>query len=150
MTKSHDKTTARTIGNNHEWGITMIEPMLTYYDEIYSTYVRAGLHSQASTSALAATVAYIPVFKSQMVSIMQESYLVFDNFFSDESKMDFWNNCYGRAYPAKGFPDGASAFSHSAFYRLELVLDGPSTSNMAANLTAQQKQNMWAWDWYSY
>lgn len=151
MTVSHNKAVARTVGNNHEWGISMIEPMLSAYGEFFRINYNKGIPADKSAElALAETLVYIPVFKSHMVPKMQASYQVFDQFFSDESKMDFWNNCYGRAYPEKGYTSAVSAFRYSAFTKKELVLDGSSTGNMAANLTSQQKQNIWAWDWYSY
>ena len=151
MTVSQSKTIARTIGNNHEWGIAMINPMLTYHERMYNQYIQEGYsENEAANKALAKTVFYIPQFKYDTVCIMQASYDFFNGFFTDESKMDFWNNCYGRAYPEKGYTSGVVAFRYSAFTKRELVLDGTGSGNMAANLTENQKQSIWSWDWYSY
>lgn len=61
--------------------------------------------------------------------------------------MDLWNNCYGRAYPDKGYTNGVLAFKYAAFTAKELVLD--SSPNMAGNLTESQKKYVWTCDWYS-
>lgn len=78
---------------------------------------------------------------------MESSYSFFKSFFSDESIMDFWNNCFGRVYPEKGYNDAVTAFDYAAFTADELVLDGKTT--MAENLTEAQRKNVWEWDWYS-
>lgn len=150
LTRTYSKQTARTIGNNHEWGIAMIDPMINHFEADYDDYIAAGYsQNDASSQALADTIVYMPVFKYDAVSIMQSSYAFYDSFFTDESLMDFWNNCYGRAYPERGYTSAVTAYNYSAFTANELVLDGPS-GNMAANLTSTQKQSIWSWDWYSY
>ena len=114
MTAYYNQTKARTIANNHEWGIAMISP----------------------------------IFKYDAVCIMEQSYAFFKAFFTDDSFMDFWNNCYGRSYPSKGYISGISAFSYSAFTAHELVLDGAVT--LTDNLTEAHRYSIWSWDWYSY
>lgn len=149
MTKEKSKTIARTIGNNHEWGISMITPMLKAYKQSYDKYIGKGYSEKnASDKALADTIVYMPEFKYDAVSVMKSSYSFFKSFFSAESIMDLWNNCYGRAYPAKGYTSDVNAFRYSAFTAKELVLDG--SSGMAANLTETHIKNVWSWDWYSY
>lgn len=148
MVKEQSKTIARTIANNHEWGITIINPMLNHFESAYNEYIAKGYsESNASNKALADTIVYIPVFKYDAVSIMESSYSFFKSFFSDESIMDFWNNCFGRVYPEKGYNDAVTAFDYAAFTADELVLDGKTT--MAENLTEAQRKNVWEWDWYS-
>lgn len=149
MADTYTKNKARTIANNHEWGIAMITPMLNHFEAAYDEYIEDGYtENEASSNALADTVLYIPVFKYDSVCVIEASYAFFDYFFSDESIMDFWNNCYGRAYPEKGYTSGVSAFRYAAFTADELVLDG--TTSMAENLTDDQKESVWEWDWYSY
>lgn len=91
---------------------------------------------------------YIAVFKDDAVSIIRSSYDYFKSFFTDESIMDFYNNCYGRAYPEKGYTSDIDAFKYSAFTAKELCLDGRSVT--AGNLTEAMKKQVWTWDWYSY
>lgn len=149
MTERVSKTVARTVGNNHEWGIAMINSMLNAYDGYYNKYLKEGMSEDAASSnALKSTVLYMPVFKYDSVTYMQSSYEFFKSFFSAESVMDFWNNCYGRAYPEKGYPDAVKAFSYAGFIANELVLD--ASGNTAGNLTEAQTKSVWAWDWYSY
>lgn len=149
LADTYSKTTARTITNNHEWGIAMITPMLNHFESAYDEYIADGYsENTASNKALADTIVYMPVFKYDSVCVIEASYNFFDYFFTDESIMDFWNNCYGRAYPEKGYSSGITAFRYSAFTARELVLDG--SVSMADNLTESQKQSVWSWDWYSY
>lgn len=149
MTERVSKTVARTVGNNHEWGIAMINSMLNAYDGYYNKYLKEGMSEDAASSnALKSTVLYMPVFKYDSVTYMQSSYEFFKSFFSAESVMDFWNNCYGCAYPEKGYPDAVKAFSYAGFIANELVLD--ASGNTAGNLTEAQTKSVWAWDWYSY
>lgn len=147
MTSSLSKTKARTVGTNHEWGISLINPLERYFDEAYENYLSDGYSSdEASNKAFTDTVFNIPAFKYETVLLLQSSYSFFTSFFTDECIMDFWNNCYGRSYVEKGYSDGVSAF-RAALNANELVLDGIP---MAANLTQTQKRNVWSWDWYSY
>lgn len=43
MTERVSKTVARTVGNNHEWGIAMINSMLNAYDGYYNKYLKEGM-----------------------------------------------------------------------------------------------------------
>lgn len=61
MTKEKSKTTARTIGNNHEWGISMITPMLNHYKSAFDEYIKKDYSDKnASNQALADTIVYMP------------------------------------------------------------------------------------------
>lgn len=149
MADEESKSTARTIANNHEWGISMIEPMLNHFESAYDEYIADGYNeNDASSKALADTIVYMPIFKYDAVCVIEASYDFFKYFFSEESIMDFWNNCYGRAYPEKGYTSAVAAFNYSAFTADELVLDGENS--MAENLTEGHINSVWSWDWYSY
>ena len=148
MTIDESKSFSRTIGINHEWGISMINPMLDYCQEKYDEYIAEGYSEQfASANSMADTILYMPIFKYNFVAFMEVSYDLFDDFFSDDCIMDLWNNCYGRSYPEKGYTDAGAAFEVAAEAN-ELVLDG--TVSASSNLTEEQKQAVWNWDWYSY
>lgn len=148
MRNGYSGTKARTVGINHEWGISMINTMLNTYESAYDDYIAEGYtDKRASDKALADTIVYMPQFKYDAVSIMKASRKFFESFFSDESMMDFWNNCYGRAYLESQYT-AESAFRHSAFTAKELVLDGKNS--MAENLTSDHVYSIWSWDWYSY
>lgn len=56
--------------------------------------------------------------------------------------MDFWNNCYGRAYCEKGYTDAIEAFRYAAFTAGDIVLDG--TNYLPENLTLSQKKLVWS------
>lgn len=147
MKNKYDSYKARTISINHEWGISMINVMLNTYESAYNDYIAKGYtDKRASDKALADAIIYMPQFKYDAVSIMKASREFFESFFSDESMMDFWNNCYGRAYLEPQYT-AESAFRHSAFTAKELILDGKP---MAENLTSDHVYSIWAWDWYSY
>lgn len=148
MRNQYNGTKARTIGVNHEWGIAMINDMTNYFESCYDDYVADGYSDKdASDKALADTILYMPRFKYDSVSIMEASFDYFDYYFSDDSMMDFWNNCYGRAYTTPQYT-AESAYRYSAFTAKELILDGKNST--AENLTSEHKNNIWAWDWYSY
>lgn len=145
MTDTYSKATARTIGNNHEWGITMIPYMEDYFDDQYNSYISSGYSSSnASSQALADTITYMPGFKYDVVSICQASETFFEDFWTTDCIMDFWNNCYGRAYPAKGYTYGIDAF-RASLSAGELII-GPS----ATHVTSTHVQDIRDWDWYSY
>ena len=149
MTDEQDKMTARTVAINHEWGISMITPMLNCYEDAYNKYIGKGYsENSASNKAIAETITYIPEFKYDAVCIMEKSYEFFEKFFTNDCIMDLWNNCYGRAYPEKGYTDEVKAFKESAFVKKELILDGKNS--MAENVTTTHKKHVWSTDWYSY
>lgn len=149
MADEESKNTARTIANNHEWGIAMIKPMLNYFESKYDKYIADGYsENDASSKALADTIVYMPVFKYDAVCVIEASYDFFKKFFSEESIMDLWNNCYGRAYPEKGYTNAVNAFNYAAFTKGEIVLDGKKS--MAENLAERHIKSVWEWDWYSY
>lgn len=131
------------MGNNHEWGLTMITPILNHYDNRYQYYIGRGYSdSNASDYAFSDTVSYIPVFKSDAVWLCQSSLSFFEGFFSLETMMDFWNNCYGRAYPAKGYSSGLSAFQASR--------NAGEIVESAWMVSPAIRSSIWSWDWYSY
>lgn len=135
MTEKYSKSLARTIANNHEWGIIMITPMLTHYESTYEELLDEGYTSdEASTTALADTVASKPDHKYMSVILLQDSFETFSNYFSDDNIMDFWNNCYGRAYAEDGSYDNAVEAYEAACEAGDLVIDAAG-SNVAANVT---------------
>lgn len=149
MTQRESKTISRTIGNNHEWGIAMITPMLNHFNSLKANYQSKGYaEKDASDKAMAETLVYTASFKRDAVRIIKSSYDYFKSFFTNESIMDFYNNCYGRSYPEKGYTSDIDAFRYSAFTAKELCLDGASVT--ASNLTESIKKQVWNWDWYSY
>lgn len=140
--------TARTIGNNHEWGIQMKEPILNYYDSAYEDRISAGENdADANSGALVDTIMYIPEFKYFTALLTQDSFELFQDFFDSGNIMDFWNNCYGRAYAAENYSSSSSAYE-AAKNAGELIIDG--ADDMEENVTNEHFQCVWAWDWYTY
>lgn len=149
MTETFGKTTARTVGINHEWGIKMVVPMTNYYDSSYSDRIAAGeTEHDASSGALVDTMFYIPEFKYIATTIMPQSYEFFCSFFDSDNIMDFWNNCYGRAYGERSYSSAISAYT-AAKNAGELIVD-TSGENRSGNVTSNHFYNVWDWDWYSY
>lgn len=143
MTDTYNALTARTVGINHEWGIIMIDPMITHYNLEYNDRINAGYsESDASSGALVDTILYIPEFKYLTVTLMENSYDFFAAMFSNDCIMDFWNNCYGRAYAQENYSSAVAAYT-AAKNAGELIL---SSSNVSYN----HKWSVWSWDWYWY
>lgn len=143
MANKYDATTARTVGVNHEWGLVMITPMLNHYKKEYNNFIDSGCSGdEASQRALANTVLYIPDFKYLSVTVMKKNYNYFNSMFSNDCIMDFWNNCYGRAYVQKGYSSGITAFA-AAKNAGELILYSSNVSN-------DNRWSVWDWDWYSF
>ncbi len=148
MTDTYNALTARTIGINHEWGIIMINPMINHYNSEYEDRIAAGeSESDASSGALADTILYIPEFKYLSTILTQDSYEFFQSLFSDDNIMDFWNNCYGRAYAAENYSSASAAYT-AAKNAGELIIDGNSV--IASNVTSNHYYYVWDWDWYTY
>ena len=150
MTERISKQKARIIGNNHEWGYRFSVPLHAhetrgniqiYHDNRYQMYLNSGYsEGEAKSKAKEDTNAFIPYSKELYVSVFEDNYETFKDFWNDNSYyMDLWNNCYGRAYPEKGYDDYETAFQ-----------DCTETVVRVEEVNEDHKWCTWAWDWYAY
>lgn len=142
MAKNINTTIARTAGNNHEWGLAILDAVINYYHNMYDKYIDDGYSDkEAATKALNKTIFFIPGYKYDAYCICKSSLnnfkLIFDN---NEYIMDFWNNCYGRSY--KHYSSNSSAWT-TAKNNGEVILKDTAVTNTHYN-------NVRDWDWYSY
>ena len=148
MADTYNAYTARTIGINHEWGLILINPMISHYDSEYADRIASGeSEAEASAGALADTILYIPEFKYLTTVLTQSSYESFKILFTADNIMDLWNNCYGRAYAGENYSSASAAYT-AAKNAGELIIDGSDT--MAENVTENHFYYVWDWDWYTY
>lgn len=142
MADNWDQYKARTFGNNHEWGLILLTPILNYYDDQYNKYLNQGYSDKnaAETAFIDATL-YIPTLKYYTVNLCEGSFANFKALFTTDNIMDLYNNCYGRAATAS-YSSYSTAFN-DAWNDGDLVKSKSSVTNTHYN-------NVWAWDWYTY
>lgn len=133
------KTKARTAGNNHEWGLVILTPVLNTYDQLYYDYINQGYSSNTAAGyAFSGTLIEIPEMKYYTYLVCDSSYSSFLGFFDDDNIMDLTNNCYGRAVTASV----ASAFIND--------LNAGNVIGDSNVVTSAQRYAVWANDWYGY
>ena len=150
MTERISKQKARIIGNNHEWGYRFSVPLNAhetrgniqiYHDNRYQMYLNSGYSEERLNLKPRKTqTPLFPTAKSFIFRFFEDHYETFKDFWNDNSYyMDLWNNCYGRAYPEKGYDDYEAAFQ-----------DCTETVVRVEEVNEDHKWCIWAWDWYAY
>lgn len=147
MTYRINKSTARTIANNHEWGIALYDDIKDAFDTLYDTYIyRDYTQQNAAEEAYAAVADMYPTLKAARFQIIQNSLSEFTAFFDDASIRDLYNNCYGRSYGEVGEDaEEDTVFSMFTLSRGmgELIMSDDS-------VTYDHRWCVCYWDWYSY
>jgi hypothetical protein len=134
------KTRTGTI--NHEWGMLMINPMISHFDDKYEEYSSQGL-SNAADKALADTINYIPTYKYYAIKVCKKSYGYFKSEFDDSNIMDLHNNCFGRAYSQNYSNLSYREAFRKAKSKNELILDEDDVTN-------GNYDYVWQSEWYTY
>ncbi|WP_246861331.1 DNRLRE domain-containing protein [Bacillus sp. REN3] len=107
---------------NHEWGMVLINPSTSYYTKKYNEYRSKGYSQKTSADkALGNTINWIPVAKSQYITLCKSNFQFFKLFFDKSNIMDFNNNYWGRNYSGS-YTSYDTAFS-AARNRGVLILD---------------------------
>ncbi|WP_405081749.1 hypothetical protein ACI48J_03750 [Paenibacillus chitinolyticus] len=138
------KIKTRTATINHEWGLRLVNPALSVFNEGYEKYVKQGKPSDtASNAAMNDVIQWAPGFKENCITAAKSSYSFFKGFFSVANIMDLSNNVWGRSGPT----DYPGASYTSAF------LQDKGKNNLILNeaYVGDYQYNMvWQNQWYTY